>query len=179
MKPSKVTKRPKTVPEVKSLMWEVHHRMPAWKADKLLEFHKADQVDLAALGGATGILFESKEMLNEAVLHLDRIRKEKDGKEEADLGVPKASDPHSSQSNDQDMSDDKRSDNLKEKKTSSAPAGDASEVPNATGSSDGANNQDSKSSSKKPGDYQSTTRCYRIQHRSSHQREDEIRARIT
>ena len=41
--------------------------MPAWKADKLIEFHKSDQVDLAALGEATGILFESREMLNEAV----------------------------------------------------------------------------------------------------------------
>ena len=153
MKPSNVTKRPKTVPEAKSLMWEVHHRMPAWKAEKLIEFHKSDQVDLAALGEATGILFESKEMLNEAVQCLERIRKEKDGKEDADLGVPKASDPHSSQSNDQDMSDDKRSDDLKEQKeTNSAPAGAASTVPNATGGSDGTNNQDPKSSSKKPED---------------------------
>ena len=152
MKPSNVTKRPKTVPEVKSLMWEVHHRMPAWKADKLLEFHKTDQVDLAALGEATGILFESKEMLNEAVLHLDKIRKAKDGKEDADLGVPEESDPHSSQSCDQDMSNDKRSDDLKKKKTSSAAAGTASVVPNATGSSDGTNNQDSESSSKNPTD---------------------------
>ena len=81
-KPSNVTKRPKTVPEAKSLMWEVHQRMPAWKADKLLEFQKADQVDLAAVGEATGILFESKEMLDEAVLHLDKIRKEKVEKED-------------------------------------------------------------------------------------------------
>ena len=41
-----ITKRPKTVSEAKSLMWEVHQRMPAWKADKLLEFHKTEQVDL-------------------------------------------------------------------------------------------------------------------------------------
>ena len=34
-KPSNVTKRPKTVLEAKSLMWEVHQRMPAWKADKI------------------------------------------------------------------------------------------------------------------------------------------------
>ena len=77
MKPSNVTKRPKTVSEAKSLMWEVHQRMPAWKANKLLETHNAGPVDLAALGEATGILFESQEMLNEAVLHLDGIRKEK------------------------------------------------------------------------------------------------------
>ena len=151
-KPSNVTKRPKTVPEAKSLMWEVHHRMPAWKAAKLLEFHKAGQVDLAALGEATGILFESQEMLNEAVLHLDRIRKEKDGKEDANLGVPKASDSHSSQSHDQDTSDDKRSDDLKEKKTNSAPTGTASAVSNATGGSESTKDQETKSSSKDSGD---------------------------
>ena len=151
-KPSNVTKRPKTVPEAKSLMWEVHQRMPAWKADKLLEFQKADQVDLAAVGEATGILFESKEMLDEAVLHLDKIRKEKVEKEDANEGVPKASDSHSSQSKDQDMSDEKGSDDLKEKKTNSAPAGNAQSNPNATGSSDDAKNEDSKQSSKKPGD---------------------------
>ena len=37
VKPSNVTKRPKTVSEVESLMQEVHSRMPAWKADKILE----------------------------------------------------------------------------------------------------------------------------------------------
>ena len=102
MKPSNVTKRPKTIPEAKFLMWEVHQRMPAWKADKLIEFYKTDQADLAVLGEATGILFESKEMLSEAVQCLERIRKEKDGKEDANVGVPKASDPHSSQSDEQE-----------------------------------------------------------------------------
>ena len=34
-KPSTTTKRPTTIPEAKSLMWDVHHRMPAWKAEKL------------------------------------------------------------------------------------------------------------------------------------------------
>ena len=97
-----MTKRPKTVPEAKSLMWEVHHRMPAWKADKLIEFHKTDQVDLAALGEATGILFESKDMMSEAVQCLERIRNEKDDeKKMLMLDEPKASDPHSSQSDDQ------------------------------------------------------------------------------
>ena len=128
-KSSKITKRPTTIPEAKSLMWEVHHRMPAWKAEKLIESHKSGQVDLAVLGEATGILFESQEMLTEAVQHLEKIRKEKEGKEDADLGVPKTSDPHSSQSKDQETSEDKGSDDLKEQKeTTSAPAGTASVV---------------------------------------------------
>ena len=95
------------------------------------------------------------------------------------MGVPKASDPHSSQSNDQEMSDDKRSDDLKnqeeasdthssqtndqemsddkrsddlkeQKKMNSAPAGAASAAPKATGDSEGTTNQDSKSSSENP-----------------------------
>ena len=153
VKPSNVTKRHKTVPEAKSLMWEVHHRMPAWKADKLIEFHKTDQADLAALGEATGILFESKEMMSEAVQCLERIRNEKDGKEDADVGVPKASDPHSSQSDEQGMSDEQRSDDLEEKKESSTASEDAvSKAPDNTDEPDDTNEHDSKSSSKKPED---------------------------
>ena len=154
VKPSNVTKRPKTVSEAKSLMREVHHRMPAWKAEKLLETSKVDQVDLAALGEATGILFESQDMLKEAVLHLDRIRKEKAGKEVADLDAPETSDTHPSESKDQDESEGKRSDDQKEENTNAAPAGAASAVPSATGGSGGASNsnQDSKSSSQTPSD---------------------------
>ena len=62
-KPSTMTKRPTTIPEAKSLMWEVHHRMPAWKAEKLIESLKSEEVDLAALGEVTGILFESKDVV--------------------------------------------------------------------------------------------------------------------
>ena len=40
--------------------------MPAWKAVKILETSKANHVDLAALGEATGILFESQDMLSKA-----------------------------------------------------------------------------------------------------------------
>ena len=152
VKPSNVTKRPKTVSEAKSLMREVHQRMPAWKAEKLLETCKVDQVDLAALGEATGILFASQDMLKEAVLHLDRIRKEKAGKEDADLDAPETSDTHSSESQDQDESEGKRSDDQKEKNTNAAPSRDATAVPSAIGDSGGASNQDSKSSSKTQGD---------------------------
>ena len=150
VKPSNATKRPKTVSEAKSLMREVHKRMPAWKAEKLLETRKVDQVDLAALGEATGILFESLDMLREAVLHLDRIRNEKAGNEEADLDAPETSDSQPSESKDQDKSEGKRSDDQKEKNNASTEAASAS--PSVTGGSGGANDQDSKSSSKTPGD---------------------------
>ena len=153
MKPSNVTKKPKTIPEAKLLMWEVHQRMPAWKADKLIEFYKTDQADLAALGEATGILFESQEMMSEAVQCLERIQNEKDEKEDADFGVPKASDPHSTQSDEQEVSDDKRSDDLKETKESqTAPVGAASKTPDAADDIDGTSKQDPKSSSKEPED---------------------------
>ena len=109
-------------------------------------------MDLAALGEATGILFASQDMLKEAVLHLGRIRKEKAGKEDADLDAPETSDTHPSESQDQDESEGKRSDDQKEKNTNAAPSGDASAVPSAIGGSGGASNQDSKSSSKTQGD---------------------------
>ena len=140
VKPSTMTKRPTTIPEAKSLMWEVHHRMPAWKAEKLIETLKSEVVDLAALGEVTGILFESKEMWCDAVRYLEEIRKEKHGKEDADSGVPKESEPCSSQAKDQDKdkSIEKGSDDLTEQeKAPSAPTGAASAAPTATGSSGG------------------------------------------
>ena len=76
--------------------------MPAWKAAKILETRKASQVDLAALGEATGILFESQDMLSKAVLCLDRLRKKKTNEEDADLDKSETSDSHSSESQDQD-----------------------------------------------------------------------------
>ena len=152
-KPSNVTRRPKTIPEAKLLMWEVCQRMPAWKGDKLIEFYKTDQADLEALGEATGILFEYNEMMSEAVQCLERIREENDKKGDAKSGASKASGSHSSQSNEQDMSDDKRSDDRGEKKESQAPTdGAASETPDAVGDSDGTSKQDPKSSSKEPKD---------------------------
>ena len=148
-----MTKRPKTIPEAKFLMWEVHQRMPAWKADKLIEFYKTDQADLAVLGEATGIQFESKEMLSEAVQCLERIRNEKDGKDDANVGVPKASDPHSSQSDEQELSDEKGSDDSnEEKEPPGAPEDAASKTPDAADDTDGTNEQHQKSSSKEPED---------------------------
>ena len=121
VKPSNVTRRPKTIPEAKFLMWEVHQRMPAWKGDKLIEFYKTNQADLVALGEATGILFESNEMMSEAVQCLERIREENERKGDAKSGASKASDSHSSQSDEQEMSDEKRSNDREKKKESQAP----------------------------------------------------------
>ena len=152
VKPSNVTKRPKTVSEAKYLMREVHNRMPLWKAEKLLETCKVNQVDLAALGEATGIFFESRDMLKEAVLHLDRIRKGKAEEEDADLDASEASDTHSSESKDQDESVNTRSDDQEEKSAETAPTRDASAAPSATGVSKGTSNQGQNSSSKAPDD---------------------------
>ena len=91
-------------------------------------------------------------MMSEAVQFLERIRNEKDGKDVASFGAPKTSDPHSSQSDDQEMSDE-RSDDLKEKEESqTAPVGAASKSSDAAMDTDGTNKRDSKSSSKEPED---------------------------
>ena len=148
VKPSNVTKRPKTVSEVKSLMQEVHNRMPAWKADKILETRKANQVDLAALGEATGILFESQDMLSKAVLYLDRLRKKKTNEEDADLDASGTSDTHSSESRNQDNGENIRSDDQKEKSASAAPTGNAAAAPETVGDSKGTSSQEQESASK-------------------------------
>ena len=126
-KPSNVSKRPKSIPEAKFLMWEVHQRMPAWKAVRLIESSKDDQVDLAALGEATGILFESREMMSEAVQCLERIR-EQDGKKDDKSGARRTSDSPSVHGDDQEVSDASGSDDPNTQEEShDTPGGDASE----------------------------------------------------
>ena len=88
--------------------------MPAWKADKILETREASQVDLAALGEATGILFESQDMLSKAVLCLDRLRKKKTNEKDADLDKSETSDSHSSDSQDKDKGENIRSNDQKQ-----------------------------------------------------------------
>ena len=147
-KPSTMTRRPSTIPEAKSIMWEVHNRMPAWKAEKLIESLKSEDVNLVALGEATRILFESKEMWCDAVQYLEKIRKEKSKKGDADSGVSKKPESCSSQSS-QDVNTEKESNDVTEQKeTTSAPARAATTVPNTTGSSGGITTQAPESSSK-------------------------------
>ena len=143
---SNVTKRPKTVSEAKSLMQEVHLRMPAWKAEKLLDAYKAEQVDFVALGETTGILFESQDVFKEAVMHLESLRKDKDEKDDVDLDATKESDSQSTQPKDHDKSRSERSNNQKDEKTTAASAGAATSSGSAEGSGS-VNNQESKSSS--------------------------------
>ena len=104
VKPSNVSKRPKTPQEAKALMRDVHQRMPAWKAEKLITSNKDDQVDLAALGEATGILFESREMLRDAVQCLESLRNEKDEESVSKSDLQKSTDPQPS-ANQQNMTD--------------------------------------------------------------------------
>ena len=149
-KPSNVNKRPKSIPEAKFLMWEVHQRIPAWKAVKLIESNKDDQVDLAALGEATGILFDSREMLSEAVQCLERIR-EQDGKKDDKSGARRTSDSPSVHEDDQEVSDDSGSDDPNtEEESHDTPEGDAPEEQDTSGDADGASKQNQESSSKEP-----------------------------
>ena len=148
VKPSNVTKRPKTVSEVESLMQEVHSRMPAWKATKILETREASQVDLAALGEVTGILFESRDMLNKAIQCLDKLREKKTNEEDTDLDESETSDSHSSESQNADKGEDGRSNDQKQSNANAASAGDTAAVPSATGGSTCVSNQGQESSSK-------------------------------
>ena len=151
-KPSNVTKRPKTVSEVESLMQEVHSRMPAWKATKILETREASQVDLAALGEVTGILFESRDMLNKAILCLDKLREKKTNEEDTDLDKSGTSDSHSPESQNPNKGEDGRSNDQKQSNANAASTGDTATVPSATGGSTCVSNQGQESSSKSSAD---------------------------
>ena len=142
VKPLNVSKRPKTIPEAKSLMRDVHHRMPAWKAEKLIMMSKEDQVDLAALGDATGILFDSREMMREAVQCLECLRNEKNEEGDTKSGVQKPTDPTHVVAGSADLEGEKASqkvipDGMFERHKPSSSTGDA-------------NKEDNKSSSKVP-----------------------------
>ena len=150
-KPASMTRRPKTISEAKSLMRAVHERMPSWKAEKLLESCEA-RMDLATLGDATGIFFESHDMLKAAVLHLERIRIGRAEEENADLDASEASDTHSSKPKDEGESENTRSDDQKTENAKPTPAGDALATPCATGVGKGISNQGQGSSSKAPED---------------------------
>ena len=143
---SNVTKRPKTVPEAKSLMQEVHLRHPAWKAVKLLEAYKSENADLVALGEATGILFESQDVFKEAVGYLENLRKDEPEKEDADLGATDESDSHSTQPAEQEVSQNDQSNDRKDKKTTAAST-EAAASSGSAGASGDASNQVSTSSS--------------------------------
>ena len=47
------------IAETRLLMWQLHHRMPAWKLKACTEAMQVKPVDLATLAEATGIQFAS------------------------------------------------------------------------------------------------------------------------
>ena len=64
------------VAETRRLMWQLHHRMPAWKSKAYIEALQARPIDLAALAEATGVQFASAELVEVAIKCLDEITKE-------------------------------------------------------------------------------------------------------
>ena len=98
-----------------------------------------------------GILFDSREMLSEAVQCLERIRNEKDAKEGDKSGAHKSSDPRSAQDDEQEMSEDTGSDDPEgEEESQATPEGEASQKQDTSGDTSGASKQDQESSSKEP-----------------------------
>ena len=62
--------------EVRPLMWQFHHRMPAWKLRACIDALQVEPIDLAALAEATGVQFASAELVEVAAKCLDEITKE-------------------------------------------------------------------------------------------------------
>ena len=61
------------IAETRLLMWQLHHRMPAWKLKACTEAMQVKPVDLAALAEATGVQFASVELVEVAAKCLDEI----------------------------------------------------------------------------------------------------------
>ena len=57
-------------------MWQLHHRMPAWKLKACTEVLQVRPIDLAAVAESTGIQFATDELIEVAAKCLDEFSKE-------------------------------------------------------------------------------------------------------
>ena len=55
------------IAETRQLMWQLHHRMPAWKLKAYTEALQVRPIDLTALAETTGVQFASAELVEVAV----------------------------------------------------------------------------------------------------------------
>ena len=93
------------IAETRLLMWQLHHRMPAWKLKACTEALQIKPVDLAALAEATGVQFASVELVEVAAKCLDEITKEMAKDDSISSGATAAAPCHDDKQNEKDESD--------------------------------------------------------------------------
>ena len=76
--------------EVRPVMWQLHHRMPAWKLKVCIDALQVRPVDLTALAEVTGVQFASAELVEVAAKCLDEIMKEREKDETSASGATTA-----------------------------------------------------------------------------------------
>ena len=91
--------------ETRLLMWQLHHRMPAWKFKACTEALQVKPVDLAVLAEATGVQFASVELVEVAAKCLDEITKEMVKDDSNTSGATAAAPSHDDKQNEKDETD--------------------------------------------------------------------------
>ena len=98
--------RAREVAETRVLMRQLQNRMPAWKLKTYIEALRTTPVDLARIGEATGIQFDTVELVKVAVQCLDEIASEANAASVAGTsGVTAATSSHDNKQDANDKSD--------------------------------------------------------------------------
>ena len=97
------------IAETRLLMWQLRHRMPAWKLKACTEAMQVKPVDLAALAEATGIQFASVELVEVAAKCLDEITKEMANNDSNISGATAAAPSHNDKQKEKEESDSSKS----------------------------------------------------------------------
>ena len=117
------------IAETRLLMWQLHHRMPAWKLKACTEALQVKPVDLAALAEATGVQFASVELVEVAAKCLDEMTKEMAKDDSNTSGATAAAPSHDDKQNEKDESDSPKS--KEESKTAENSADNKESLPQA------------------------------------------------
>ena len=97
--PSTIRWKAADVAETRRLMWQLHHRMPAWKLKAFTDALQVRPIDLAAIAEITGVQFASAELIEAAIKCLDEIAKDSCSASGADAVAPSQSDNQTKEDN--------------------------------------------------------------------------------
>ena len=124
---------------IRPLMWQLQHRMPAWKLKACIDALQVRPVDLAVLAEAIGVQFASAEMVEMAAKCLDEITKEMAREKSGTSGTTSVTSSHDEESKEKDVPD------LQEKKPETTENSTEKKDPGDQSTNTGAASRESKS----------------------------------
>ena len=125
--------------EIRPLMWQLQHRMPAWKLKACVDALQVRPVDLAVLIETTGVQFASAELVEVTAKCLEEITKEVARDESDTSGTTAVTSSHDKEPREKDEPD------LQEKKSQIAENFTEKKNPDDQSTNTGAASQESKS----------------------------------